>query len=76
MKSIYKRKKSIPNNKSIENSNINTNQSSISSKNNILDDNTINDFFNNNIENPEELHFFYIKILQKSKEISKKFEKD
>jgi len=75
MKPIYKRKKSIHNNKSIENSNINTNQSSICSKNNNLDDNIINDFMNNNIENPEELHFFYIKILQKSKEIIKNFEK-
>lgn len=74
MKPIHKRKKSYKN-KSNENSNNNTYQSSISSKNrNILDDNALNDFFNNNIENPEELHFFYVKILQKSKEISKKFE--
>jgi hypothetical protein len=80
MKPVYKRKKSYENNnnKSIENSNINTNQSSICSKNNknICDDNIINDFFNNKIENPEELHFFYVKILQNSHEISKKFEND
>ena len=80
MKPVYKRKKSYENNnnKSIENSNINTNQSSICSKNNknICDDNIINDFFNNKIENPEELHFFYVKILQNSHEISKRFEND
>ena len=29
-----------------------------------------------NIDNPEELHFFYIKMLQNGKEISKKFEID
>jgi len=76
MKPVYKRKKST-NNKSIENSNINTNQSSICSKNkNFYDDNIMNDFLNNNIENPEELHFFYVKILQKTNEISKKFEID
>ena len=77
MKPVYKRKKSVNNNKSIENSNINTNQSSICSKNkNFYDDNIVNDFLNNNIENPEELHFFYVKILQKTNEISKKFEID
>ena len=77
MKPIHKRKKSINKNKSIENSNNNTNHSSICSKNkNILDDNTMMDFFKNNIENPEELHFFYVQILQKTSEISKKFEID
>ena len=77
MKPVYKRKKSVNNNKSIENSNINTNQSSICSRNkNFYDDNIVNDFLNNNIENPEELHFFYVKILQKTNEISKKFEID
>ena len=35
---------------------------------------SINDIFNKNIDNPEELHFLYIKILQNGKEISKKFE--
>ena len=29
---------------------------------------------NKNIESPEELHFFYIKMLQKRYEISKKFD--
>ena len=77
MRPVYKRKKSINNNKSIENSNINTNQSSICSRNkNVFDENILNDFLNNNIENPEELHFFYVKIIQKSNEISKKFEID
>ena len=82
MKPIYKRKKSYENNnnKSIENSNSNTNQSSICSKNrsykNICDDNILNDFFNNKIENPEELHFFYVKILQNAHEVSKRFEND
>ena len=82
MKPVYKRKKSYENNnnKSIENSNINTNQSSICSKNrsykNICDDNILNDFFNNKIENPEELHFFYVKILQNAHEVSKRFEND
>ena len=82
MKPVYIRKNSFNNNnnnnKSIENSNVNTNQSSICSKNrnykNICDENILNDFLNNNITNPEELHFFYVKILQKSKDISKKFE--
>ena len=36
--------------------------------------NSISDIFNENIDNPEELHFLYIKILQNGKEISKKFE--
>ena len=77
MRPVYKRKKSINNNKSIENSNINTNQSSICSRNkNFFDENILNDFLNNNIENPEELHFFYVKIIQKSHEISQKFEFD
>ena len=35
---------------------------------------SISDIFNKNVDNPEELHFLYIKILQNGKEISKKFE--
>ena len=78
MKPVYKRKKDIiNNNKNNENSYINMNQSSIFSKNkNFYDDNIVNDFVNNKIENPEELHFFYVKILQKTNKISKNFEID
>ena len=60
-----------------------TNQSSLKSKqvkdNNYkttLDSSFLSDVFNKNIDNPEELHFFYVKILQNGKEISKKFEID
>ena len=58
-----------------------TNQSSFGSKNKkdyktTLDSTFLSDVFNKNIDNPEELHFFYIKILQNGKEISKKFEID
>lgn len=59
-----------------------TNQSSVRSKDkkdnfkNTLDSSFLSDVFNKNIENPEELHFFYIKILQNGKDISKKFEID
>ena len=60
-----------------------TNQSSLRSKgmkeNNYkttLDSSFLGDVFNKNIDNPEELHFFYIKMLQNGKEISKKFEID
>ena len=34
------------------------------------------DVLNKNIDSPEELHFFYVKILQNGKAISKKFEVD
>ena len=34
------------------------------------------DVLNKNIDNPEELHFFYVKILQNGNAISKKFEVD
>ena len=58
-------------------------QSSIKSKykkdsNNIqtLESSFLSDAFSKSIENPEELHFFYIKILQNGKIISKKFEID
>ena len=44
--------------------------------NSILDKNYLNDILNKNIENPEELHFFYVKILQNGKLISNKFEVD
>ena len=60
MKPIQKRKKSYENR--INNS--------------ILDKNYLNDILNKNIENPEELHFFYVKILQNGKLISNKFEVD
>ena len=60
-----------------------TNQSSLKSKqikeNNYkttLDSSFLSDVFNKNIDNPEELHYFYVKILQNGKEISKKFEID
>lgn len=59
----------------------NTNQSSFGSKNkkefntkNSLDSSLLSEMFNKNIETPEELHFFYIKMLQKRYEISKKFD--
>lgn len=59
----------------------NTNQSSLRSKNkkefntkNSLDSSLLSDMLNKNIESPEELHFFYIKILQNRYEISKKFD--
>ena len=46
-------------------------------KKNIMDyNNFFSDAINENIANPEELHFFYIKILQKGKNISKKFDID
>ena len=68
---------------SINNKENTTNQSSFRSKNkkennykNTLDSTFLSDVFNKNIENPEELHFFYIKILQNGNEISKKFEID
>ena len=58
-----------------------TNQSSFVSKTrkdiyfkNTLDSTFLSDIFNRNVDNPEELHFLYIKILQNGKEISKKFE--
>ena len=41
---------------------------------NYLDNSFYADVFNKNINNPEELHFFYVKILQNGNEISKKFE--
>ena len=60
-----------------------SNQSSFGSKNrrdynykNTLDTTFLSDIFTKNIENPEELHFFYIRILQNGKDISKKFEID
>ena len=60
-----------------------TNQSSFGSKNrkdfnlkNSLDSTFLSDMFNKNVENPEELHFLYIKILQNGNEISKKFENE
>ena len=53
-------------NKSYENKNDKSN----------LEKNYVYDILNNNIENPEELHFFYVKILQNGKSISKKFEVD
>ena len=59
----------------------NTNQSSFGSKNkkefntkNSLDISYLSDMLNNNIESPEELHFFYIKILQSRYDVSKKFD--
>jgi hypothetical protein len=80
MRPMQKRKKSsIDNNdKSIGNgnSNNNTNQSSNRSKKNIFNNNNLNYYLNNNIECPEELHFFYIKILQGGNKVRKKFEND
>ena len=35
----------------------------------------LNEYKNSNIESPEELHFFFVKVLQNGKEIGKKFEK-
>ena len=43
---------------------------------NILNEKYLNDVLNKNITNPEELHFFYVKMLQNGKNISKKFEFD
>ena len=82
MKPIQKRKKDSneKNNEiSVDNRENITNQSSFRSKNrkdnkNFLDTTNLSDIFNKNIENPEELHFFYIKILQNGNKISKKFE--
>ena len=56
----------------------NKNKKSYEIKNNKnkFDDFALDDIFDKNIENPEELHFFYIKILQNGKQISKKFEVD
>ena len=84
MKPTQQRKKSsYGKNHEISTNNKDTNQSSLRSKNkkdngykNTLDSTFLNDIFNKNIENPEELHFFYIKILQNGNEISKKFEID
>ncbi len=85
MKPVQQRKRS-PYGKnheiSLNNKDNTTNQSSFGSKNkkdnykNTLDSTFLSDIFNKNIDNPEELHFFYIKILQNGKEISKKFEID
>ena len=66
---------------SLNNKDNTTNQSSFGSKNKkdyktTIDSTFLNDVINRNIDNPEELHFFYIKILQNGKEISKKFEID
>ena len=41
---------------------------------NIFDNNNLNVALNKNIENLEELHFFYVKILQNGKSISHRFE--
>ena len=84
MKPTQQRKKSsYGKNHEISTNNKDTNQSSLRSKNkkdngykNTLDSTFLMDIFNKNIENPEELHFFYIKILQNGNEISKKFEID
>ena len=46
----------------------------IKNSKNIIDNNDLNNILNKNIENLEELHFFYVKILQNGKSISKKFE--
>ena len=43
---------------------------------NALNEKYLNDVLNKNITNPEELHFFYVKIIQNGKNISKKFEFD
>ena len=87
MKPVQKRKKCYNNNynKSNETSNINTYQSSINSRDrkdndncnkNIFENNNniLNDLFDKNVNNPEELHFFYVKILQSGNEVCKKFE--
>ena len=84
MKPIQQRKKNSYGKSSeiiIINKDNTTNQSSFGSKNrkdynykNTLDSTFLSDIFTRNIENPEELHFFYIRILQNGKEISKKFE--
>ena len=79
MKSVKKRKKTINKKDSNEIENINTNPSSICSKdkkdNNIFENNNfLNDLFDKNVNNIEELHFFYVKILQSGNELSKKFE--
>ena len=82
MKSNQQRKKSsYGKSHEISINNKDTNQSSLRSKHkkdigykNTLDSTFLSDVFNKNIENPEELHFFYIKILQNGNEISKKFE--
>ena len=85
-KNIYLMKKSQQRKKASygknrENNTANTNQSSFGSKNKkefntkySLDSTLLTDIFNKNIESPEELHFFYIKILQSRYEISKKFD--
>lgn len=62
MKPIEKRKKSYGN-KNNKNKNISNKDS-------------LDDIINNSVLNPEELHFFYVKILQKGKKISTKFEID
>ena len=60
----------------INKDNIN-NRNSFSPKNkNIKNISNLNNIINKNIKSPEELHFFYIKILQNGSEISKKFDKD
>ena len=60
----------------INKDNIN-NRNSFSPKNkNIKNITNLNNIINKNIKSPEELHFFYIKILQNGSEISKKFDKD
>ena len=53
-------------------------KNSYESKNNKInfDKNYLYDVINKNIENPEELHFLYVKILQSGKAISNKFEVD
>lgn len=67
--------------KNRENNTANTNQSSFGSKNkkefntkNSLDSSLLSEMFNKSIESPEELHYFYVKILQTRYEISKRFE--
>ena len=86
MKPIQKRKRSSygkNHEKSVLDKDNTSNQTSFRSKykkdsNNIqtLESSFLSDAFNKNIENPEELHFFYIKILQNGKIISNKFEID
>ena len=39
-----------------------------------MDRTFLSDIFTRNIENPKKLDFFYIRILQNGKEISKKYE--
>ena len=80
MKNSQQRKKASFG-KSRDNNTVNTNQSSFGSKNkkefntkNSLDISLLSDMLNNNIESPEELHFFYIKILQSRYDVSKKFD--